>query len=424
MRSFCVFLLLLAVLVAVNRQQKARVSADLPGPIPLDQATKVFPDAASTERTVDNEDGWTLVRGMEGDPIGMVLNTSPAMDNITGYAGPTPLLIGFDLQGNIESLALLDNRETPSFVKRVKSAGYLDHWVGLPYDVAQTTRVDSVSSATMTSDAIAQSIRGRLALIETDPERITTQPGFALATLNWQSMTMIFLLLCGIFVSLWPHSRKNDRYLSKIRFMLLSASIAILGFASARMFSIAQLEAIGIRGAIVGEIAIILLVGSAILVPLISGRNFYCHCICPFGGLQELLFRLSPIKVIRPQKGWQCFRAMRYGLLILVAISLVAGWGLEPDMQEPFAAFNWRSSGWIPLLLAGLALVASLLGINRPWCTYCCSSGALLDLLRTKRKRQPPESDRLLENPNQRNQHISVEKNCGRTAKQASDQHP
>jgi polyferredoxin len=81
-------------------------------------------------------------------------------------------------------------------------------------------------------------------------------------------------------------------------------------------------------------------------------------------------------------------RNVRYVLLVAVVLSLVAGRGLAPDWQEPFSAFRWAAAGWPARIIAILALLAAVLGIHRPWCSYFCSTGALLDAIRKTPKKK------------------------------------
>jgi len=391
--SFGVFLLSAGVLLGVNRLHASKTaktaSEMLVHAVPVSLATLIFPDAVRTEVVGEEPSGWTLVYGTDGNRLGMVVNTSPLMDFVAGYAGPTPVLLGLTLDGIITDLQLLDNTETRSFVRRVVSSGYLDQWLGLSYEEAQVAEFDAVTRATMTCDAIATSIRGRLAQAGTDPASIPTTDHFVIDPINWQTLTIIFLVLLGVALSLWSRFWQKWHVFKPARYLVLTGSVIILGFTSATMFSMTLLEALAKSGRVPTNMDLIVLVLLAVLVPVFTRKNVYCHYVCPFGGLQELTHRLSPLKWIKPRKSWQRLRPLRYVLLALLAISVLTDWHLKPDMQEPFTAFHWVSAGWIPMILAGLALIFSLLGINRPWCTYCCTSGALLDLLRGKKHASP-----------------------------------
>jgi hypothetical protein len=391
-RSVCVLLVLCGLLYAVNqRNQPQTVSAssgEQTGAVSVSLAKKIFPEANSTELLGDDESGWTIVRCPAGKQLGMVVNTSPMMDKVMGYGGFTPVLLGFDQKGVITAVELLDNFETPSFVRRVIGSGYLKNWLGMDHHVASTARVDAVTSATKTSESIAKSIRGRLKLITVEPSKEKSNGCIAFEPLNGKTTAIVLLVLSGIVLCFSARFLQRKRLFIPARYILLMACVGVLGVASATMFSMSLLKALAIRGRLPANLAVLAIVGAAVLIPVIVGRNVYCHFMCPFGGVQELIYRLSPFKRIRSLRRlqahsfWRRLRYVRFLLLLLLIVSMVAGVALQPDSLEPFAAFRGMTAGWAPVGIAVVALLLSLMGWNRFWCKYGCSSGALLDLLR------------------------------------------
>lgn len=122
---------------------------------------KAFPAMKSTQA-----DGkWTAVRNADGKLIGYAVQSKPASDGIKGYAGETPVMIAFDAKKKITGVYLLANQETPRFAQRVAEAGYYDSWNGLTVKKALKKKVDTVSGATFTSRAVAQSVQAVLATL-------------------------------------------------------------------------------------------------------------------------------------------------------------------------------------------------------------------------------------------------------------------
>ena len=72
------------------------------------------------------------------------------------------MLIAFDGKKVITGVYLLQNRETPKFVKRVEDAGFFKSWNGLTVKKAVKKDVDVVSGATYTSNGVSQSVRAAL----------------------------------------------------------------------------------------------------------------------------------------------------------------------------------------------------------------------------------------------------------------------
>lgn len=119
---------------------------------------KFFPNA---EKVVE-EKVWNNVMDKDGTLIGYVVYSSPASDEIKGYAGPTPLLIALDAKKNIIAVRMLPNKETPKFCKTVEDKGLLDSWNGLSIKDAKKKKVDAVSGATFTSNSIIESLHAIL----------------------------------------------------------------------------------------------------------------------------------------------------------------------------------------------------------------------------------------------------------------------
>lgn len=130
--------------------------------LPIETLTELkaaFPKAAYVELT---DTATYAVKNASGKVIGSVLCSSPIMDNIKGFNGPMPLQIALDNNGKIIEVRLLDNHETPSFLKRVTDAGFLKSWDGLTVEEALNKEVDAVSGATYSSNGIQKTLKARL----------------------------------------------------------------------------------------------------------------------------------------------------------------------------------------------------------------------------------------------------------------------
>lgn len=134
--------------------------------LPIETLTSLqtaFPKAAYVELTAE---ATYAVKDVKGKVIGMVLLSSPYSDGINGFNGPTPLQIALDNSGKIIEVRVLDNDETPNFLKRVTDAGYLDSWNGLTVEEALNKEVDAVSGATYSSKGIQNSLKARLEAVK------------------------------------------------------------------------------------------------------------------------------------------------------------------------------------------------------------------------------------------------------------------
>ena len=128
----------------------------------LTELSTAFPKATYVELT---ETAAYAVKDKAGKVIGTVLLSSPYSDEIKGFNGPTPLQIALDKDGKIIEIRVLDNDETPGFLKKVVNAGFLESWNGLNVEEALNKEVDAVSGATYSSNGIQKSLKARLEAI-------------------------------------------------------------------------------------------------------------------------------------------------------------------------------------------------------------------------------------------------------------------
>ncbi len=90
----------------------------------------------------------------------VIIHTKGMPKTVDGYAGPVPLDI-YITDGKISEVKALPNAETPSFFKRASQL--LSEWNGKTPSEALEMRVDAVSGATYSSDAIMSNVYAGLA---------------------------------------------------------------------------------------------------------------------------------------------------------------------------------------------------------------------------------------------------------------------
>ena len=86
-----------------------------------------------------------------------VINTTSIGKNVEGYNGTTPLKI-FIKKNKVVKIEALKNQETPKYFIKVKKA-LLDKWNGLKVKEAKNLKVDAVTGATYTSDAVIENVK-------------------------------------------------------------------------------------------------------------------------------------------------------------------------------------------------------------------------------------------------------------------------
>ena len=88
----------------------------------------------------------------------LVINTTDLCKDVIGYDGPTPLVIEVD-NGVVASVEALPNTESPSYFDRVIKGGLLKAVVGKKVDEAAKMKLDAVSGATYSSEAVIENLR-------------------------------------------------------------------------------------------------------------------------------------------------------------------------------------------------------------------------------------------------------------------------
>ena len=86
-----------------------------------------------------------------------IVNTTTLSQNIIGYNGTTPLKI-YIKDDKIQEIEALPNEETPRFFEMVK-ANLLSKWNGMTVKQAATAKVDAVTGATYSSNAVKENVR-------------------------------------------------------------------------------------------------------------------------------------------------------------------------------------------------------------------------------------------------------------------------
>ncbi|MBQ7421706.1 MAG: FMN-binding protein [Prevotella sp.] len=90
-----------------------------------------------------------------------VVNTTELAKDVRGYKGATPLKI-YIQNNKIVKVEALKNMETPKYFALVKR-GLLDKWDGKSVAKAAKMKVDGVTGATFSSEAVKQNVKRGLA---------------------------------------------------------------------------------------------------------------------------------------------------------------------------------------------------------------------------------------------------------------------
>lgn len=141
--------------------------------------------------------------------------------------------------------------------------------------------------------------------------------------------------------------------------------------------------------------------GFLIFIGALTGR-FVCGWLCPFGLLQDLLYKIPFVKKNKSFRADALLRKLKYVIFLLFVIVLPAFFVDETGLGEPFFC-KWicpagTFEGSIPLMLVDSALRSTIgflykwkllilsliillsVIVYRPFCKYICPLGAVYSL--------------------------------------------
>lgn len=97
------------------------------------------------DQTMTKENGVTII------------NTTTLGKDVQGYIGTTPLKIYIE-KNKVVKIEALKNEETPKYFLKVKKT-LLEKWNGLKVKDAKKLKVDAVTGATYSSDAVIENVK-------------------------------------------------------------------------------------------------------------------------------------------------------------------------------------------------------------------------------------------------------------------------
>lgn len=328
-------------------------------------AKKIFTAAESFKKI--GEECFYDVFDKNSENIGRVLYARPDATSVGGFGGDLRVVVGIDKSGKIAGVELGENYESYGFIERVREAGFFEKWNGRSVADAAEAEVDTVSGATMSTRAVKSMVALNLSKFsgsEFQANSTETEP-------LWLEIVVFLLLAYSLFAFFFP--QKTSRF----RIFHLAALAVVLGFIGGSALSFESFK----NWITSLEIALIpaVILASALLVPVFTGKNFYCSFVCPFGAVQELFGRIPLPKKNLPQKFMKGVSVFKAVLLIVVYILMIFKIVTDFTVFEPFSAFKFDAAAVPSLVIAALFLIVSLF-ISRPWCRLFCPTGTLINM--------------------------------------------
>ena len=355
----------------------ARTQADL-----MPAVRKTVPEAG---HTLIEDDGlysaWT-------DTSQTDLVARIGIGSADGYGGPFRVAVAVDHTGAVIGVAIVDDKETPAWMRRVLNSGLLSSLIGKSYgdDFILGNDVDGVTGATCTARALADATAvGSSGAAET----------FGLPTEERRPPRIVFgvpeIVLILLFAIGFVGHQSRFPYTKQARWLSMITGLVVLGFLYNSPVTLAYITklVLGYWPQWQTNLYWYFLIGGILFVFTVDNKNPYCQWCCPFGAAQECMGAIGGAKNRTPLRFQRLFIWLQR-LLTLAAI-LLGVWFRNPGVAsyELFGTLFELLGTSIQFAALGLVLIAALF-IKRPWCNYLCPIRPVVDLIRLIRRTVTP----------------------------------
>lgn len=344
-----------------------------------------------------------------------VMRTGPLSDSLSGYQGPTELLFRIDQDDRLIDVRLrgsFDNQpyvrytqQERSFWKKFKGRT-LGELAALDLDAEM---IDGVSGATMTSMAVAETVRAAASAILTQRANAAANEELAVTSdlseggsdsprsrnRYWNfSVGEIVSMAIALAVIFWSgSSARGNRYFRLAWQVACFVGIAIV---SGNLLSIALFSG-WTRGGpsyrLAPGLATLLVVSLAMAI--FRKRNVYCDHVCPHGILQQWIRPRKknknsgkeawPIRLLKSPLTVRLLMTSAIVSIALGGLTIMRPSGINLAWLEPFDAYLLGVGVSISTLVAAVSLMAARLS-PLYYCRNACPTGKVLDYVRRDRK--------------------------------------
>lgn len=331
-----------------------------------------IPGALEAER-VDAPFRHYIIRGASKKPLGVAYITTDLPPEIRGYIGPIHALVAINKEGIVKSVQIVKHEETPYYFNKLLGSGFIRRLFDIDLKKGGLDGVDTVSGATVSSQAILDDIdaASRLAAKKLfnvsipEPERKKVE------------LLKLGLLWLAFGIGIVARLKRRVKWL---RWVSLASGLLIVGYYLNTPLSMAHLAEV-LKGHIppmTNPIALSLIAFTLITTPILG--PMYCGYICPFAGLEELFYRLVPHKWRTSGKAIRRSLFFRDVFLFCVIIAVFLLGIKEASQIEPYPyLFSGSLSKLMWLYIIFVLLISAF--IKRFWCRYFCPTGACLVLI-------------------------------------------
>jgi len=317
----------------------------------------------------------------KGDSVAGVL-TAELPPRIKGYVDQVNMLVVVDADGTIREVKLIDHNETPMYMRRVLDSGLLESLAGRKvkdgfHDIDAVTGA-SVTARAMIDDVAAASALGADRIYGLDvkvPEAASWVAGLT----DRRTLAVLAALAIALYGRFGPWPGKYKREAVWVSSILLIGIYGMTPYTLVHTTQLLKLSLPGPGNALLAALFVFVIGTTLLLGPV------WCAHACPFGALQELLWKILDRRWEVTPAVMRCAREVRY-LVLFICTAGVFGLGVRAFSEvEPFTHLFGRSREPAAWAFIAAVLFFSLF-VKRFWCRFFCPTGACLVILSSHRK--------------------------------------
>lgn len=293
------------------------------------------------------------------------------IESSMGYGGPLKMAVAVDSLGTIIDLAVVNSKETPSYLNKVLEAQLLQNIVGKSYkdEYSIGDEIDAVSSATYSSRAIVEAAKKGNRFIASRVLGFDV-PEEEKPSIKFGALEIVFVLL---FTVGYVAHKKAFKHTKVVRWGCMLIGLVVIGFYYNQLFTLSMVNQLllGYFPPLHSHLYWYLLLGGIFLALTIENKNPYCPWFCPFGAAQECMGLVGGAKYRSPGKFKNVFK---WSLRVIVLFAIITALLLRnPGVSsyEVFGTLFKLMGSNFQFAILGIVLVSSMF-IKRPWCNYLC----------------------------------------------------
>ena len=350
-----------------------------PNPIQLEEVIKYFKTASELVPSTTHP-SLVEVHDNNGTVLGKVGRTSPYSDQIIGYQGPIDTLLAFDQNSSLQGMRIRSSFENQPYADYPNDDAYFESLftgktISELADMNLTEEeVEGVSGATMTSIAMAEGIVKTAGDWDRESVRVkdSTKPLIYWKARDYGSLGVI------LFAGLVAFTRRGKTKFFRITLQILL--VCYLGLVNGDILSQALFAGWAQNGIPWQRAPILALLSlAALIIPMATGKSFYCHQLCPHGAAQHWMRKLKKKPIHIPRALDNILKCVPVALLFFVVFLAFSSSTHTVAILEPFDAYVWEVAGAITIAIALISLLVSAF-VPMAYCRYGCPTGAMLKL--------------------------------------------